>query len=73
MTKRDLVPKEARTLVVKVLYFNLMEAEIQGYETFGAAELGKAERVEISVMLCLYGIKFQSPDLSFLEEITQGL
>ena len=39
--------------------------------TFGAAELGKAERMEISVMLCLYGIKFQSPDPSFLEVITQ--
>ena len=33
MTKRDLVPKEARTLVVKVLYFNLMEAEIEEKST----------------------------------------
>ena len=40
--------------------------------TFGATKLGKAERVEISVMLCLYGIKFQSPELSFLKEITQA-
>lgn len=71
MTLCDLVPKEARRLAVKVPHFNLMEAEIQGYETFGAAELGKAERVEISVMLCLYGIKFHSPDPSFLEVITQ--
>ena len=33
MTIRDLVPKEARTLAVKVPYFNLMEAEIEEKST----------------------------------------
>ena len=33
MTIHDLVPKEARTLAVKVPHFNLMKAEIQEKST----------------------------------------
>ena len=39
----------------------------------GTTESGKAEKGEFSIMLCLYTITFQSPDLSFLEVINQDL